>query len=248
MRKRIFEIIEVGKEGDIWSKVYDVFMMTVIIASLIPLIFKSNLLIFHIIDYITVSIFIIDYILRLVTADYKLCKGKISFIRYPFTFMAIIDLLSILPAFIALSSGFKVLKVLRLLRTVKVFRIFKGFRYSRNFTLIAKVVREQRDSLLAVCAVAVGYIIVIALILFNVEPETYDTFFDALYWATISLTTMGYGDIYAVSAIGKILTMISALFGIAVVALPAGLISAGFMAELGKQKDNANDDETSDRK
>lgn len=118
-----------------------------------------------------------------------------------------------------------------------MFRVFKGFRYSKNFTLISQVIQNQRDSLLAVCAVAIGYILIIALIMFNVEPETFDTFFDALYWSTISLTTMGYGDIYAVSAVGKIITMISALFGIAVVALPAGLISAGFMAELDKDKE-----------
>ncbi len=151
--------------------------------------------------------------------------------------MAIIDLLSILPTFLTvLWQGLKVLKVIRLIRTFKVFRIFKGFRYSKNFDMITRVIKKQKDSLLAVCVVAIGYILVIALIMFNIEPETFDTFFDALYWATISLTTMGYGDIYAVSAIGKVITMLSALFGIAVVALPAGLISAGFMSELEEQK------------
>ena len=239
MRKRIFEIIEIGEDGDIASKAYDFFMMAAIVISLVPLIFKTDTLIFRIIDNVTVGIFIIDYLLRLITADFKFNKGRKSFFLYPLSFMAIIDLLSILPTFLALSPGLKVLKVFRLVRTFKVFRIFKGFRYSKNFNMIARVIKNQRDSLMAVCAVAIGYILVIALIMFNVEPETFNTFFDAMYWATISLTTMGYGDIYAVSAIGKVITMLSALFGIAVVALPAGIISAGFMSELNNRK---NDD------
>lgn len=72
--------------------------------------------------------------------------------------------------------------------------------------------------------------------MFNVEPETYNNFFDAIYWATVSLTTVGYGDIYAVSVIGKVITMISSLFGIAIVALPAGIITAGYMEEIGQKE------------
>lgn len=243
MRKRVFEIIEVGKDGDIFSKVYDFFMMVTIVTSLVPLLFKFDSTLFQGIDYATAIIFIIDYVLRIWTADLKLGKGITSFIRYPFTLMAIIDLVSILPTFLTiLWHGLKVLKIFRLVRTFKVFRIFKSFRYSRNFDLIIAVVKKQKDSLLAVCAVAIGYILIVSLIMFNVEPDTFNSFFDAIYWATISLTTMGYGDIYAVSTIGKVITMISALFGIAVVALPAGLISAGFISELEKKKEE-NDEE-----
>lgn len=73
-----------------------------------------------------------------------------------------------------------------------------------------------------------------ALIMFNVEPDTFGNFFDAIYWATVSLTTVGYGDIYATSTLGKIITMISSIFGIAIVALPAGIITAGYMDEINK--------------
>ena len=71
-----------------------------------------------------------------------------------------------------------------------------------------------------------------ALLIFNVEPETFDTFFDAVNWATVSVTTMGYGDIYATTTIGQIITMISAIFGIAIIALPVGIITAGYMDEI----------------
>ena len=101
--------------------------------------------------------------------------------------------------------------------------------------IIAAVFRKQKRSLTAVGGLAVGYIFLSALVVFNIEPETFNSFFDALYWATVSLTTVGYGDIYTVSIIGKSITMISAILGVAIVALPAGIITAGYMSEIQKE-------------
>lgn len=234
MRKRIYEIIEVGTEKDIASRVYDVFMMLTIIVSIIPLWTHSTNQVFNIIDKISVVIFIIDYLLRFATADIKLNRGVLSFLLYPFSFMAIIDLISILPSLTVLANGYRLLKIFRLFRTLKVFRVFKAFRYSKNINMIMNVFRKQKDSLIVVCGFAIAYVVISALIIFNVEPETFTTMFDAVYWATISLTTVGYGDVYATSEIGKIITMISAVIGIAIVALPAGIIIAGYQDELEK--------------
>ena len=82
---------------------------------------------------------------------------------------------------------------------------------------------------------AIGYILVSALIIFNVEPESFDTFYDAIYGATVSLTTVAYGDIYPVTAVGRLVTMVSSVFGIAIIALPSGIITAGYLEELKKQ-------------
>ena len=103
--------------------------------------------------------------------------------------------------------------------------------------MIAKVFKKQKRSLMTVFVLAIGYIVVSALLVFNVEPETFNTFFDALYWSTISLTTVGYGDIFTVSVAGRVITMISSVVGVAIVALPAGIITAGYMTELQKQTD-----------
>lgn len=241
MRKRIFEIIEVGKENDTVSKAYDFFMMLTIIVSIIPLWTHSSNPIFIVIDRITVVIFIIDYLLRIFTADLKIQRGAISFLLYPFSVMAIIDLLSILPSLTTLANGYRLLKIFRLFRTFKVFRIFKAFRYSKNITMILNVFRKQKDSLLVVCGFAIAYVIISALVIFNAEPETFPTMYDAIYWATISLTTVGYGDVYATSEIGKFITMISAVLGIAIVALPAGIIIAGYQDELLEMKENKED-------
>ena len=227
MRKRIFEIIEVSEDNDKYSKIYDTFMMITICVSIFPLAFKNQTGVFNVIDKVSAFIFVVDYILRLVTADYKLEKGVISFAMYPFSFMAIVDLLSILPFVIIVNNSLKLLKI---------FRFFRTFRYSKNIQMFLNVFRKQRESLTVVCVLAVGYIFISALVIFNVEPETFNNFFDAIYWATVSLTTVGYGDIYAVSMAGKVITMISSVFGIAIVALPAGIITAGYMEELNKDK------------
>ena len=202
---------------------------------------------FFVADKVTVAIFIIDYILRWMTADYKFEKKSISsFLRYPISFMAIIDLISILPSLSFVNSGFKLLRVLRMIRAMRVFRVFKAMRYSRSFEIIGNVLRSSKDSLVAVCALAGGYILVSALVIFNVEPDSFNSFFDAIYWATVSLTTVGYGDIYPVSTLGRIITMVSSIFGIAIVALPAGIITAGYMNEISKPQETENLEKKSD--
>lgn len=97
--------------------------------------------------------------------------------------------------------------------------------------MILNVFKNQKDTLITIGGIAIGYILISALIILNIEPDTFNTYFDAVYWATVSLTTVGYGDIYPVTTIGKVITMISSIFGIAIVALPAGVITAGIMEE-----------------
>lgn len=238
MRKRIYEIIEVGKKGDKASRLYDIFMLGVIILSVVPLLVKNDGPELILLDRMCVAVFIVDYLLRLLTADFKLKDKKYPFLRYPFTLMAIIDLLSILPSILEIHEVLKVFRLLKmvpLLRGLLVFRAFKTLRYSRSVDIFLQVVKDTKDSLLVIVTLAIAYIFVSALVVFNVEPQTFDDFFDAVYWATVSLTTVGYGDIYPVTTIGRIVSMVSSLFGIAIVAMPAGVITAGYLEELQKR-------------
>jgi voltage-gated potassium channel len=222
----------VSKPGDRLSRIYDLGMMLAIVVSLVPLTSKRTTAVFDLIDHITVTIFVIDYALRLLTADKKIRRGVFSFVLYPLSPMAIIDLLSILPSFTPVSGGFRLLKIFRLFRTFRVFRVFKAFRYSKSIDIILGVIHAQKAPLLAVCSLAAGYVLIAALVIFNVEPDTFPTFFDAIYWATISLTTVGYGDIYPVTTVGRVVTMVSSFVGIAIVALPSGIITAGYMEQI----------------
>ena len=227
--------IEPTAEDSHANTMYSAAMMVIIVISLLPLAFKQTNAVFTAIEWICAVIFVGDYILRLWTADYKLHKGNLSFLLFPFTPMAVIDLLALLPVFVSVSGGLKVLKVFRLLRTFRVLRAFKVIRYSKNIIIICNVIRRQRTALYAVATLAIGYILVSALVIFNIEPDTFGSFFDAIYWATVSLTTVGYGDIFPTSAVGRLVAMISSFIGIAIVALPAGIITAGYMDEISEK-------------
>ena len=246
MRKRIYEIIEVDNDNDLWSKVYDFIMMVLIIVSIIPMISKKEYFTWVIADRICVTVFIVDYIMRWATADFKLKESKHPFLTYPFTLMAIVDLLSILPSLTRLNKALKAFRLTRLMRAMQVFRalrVFKTFRYSKNYAIVSKVIKDSWDSLVTVIMFVVAYIFVSALVVFNVEPDTFKSFFEALYWATISLATVGYGDITPVTPIGRFVTMISAIMGVAIIALPSGIITAGFMKELEEKEEEKKENQ-----
>ena len=238
VRRRVYEIIEVAREDDKASFWYDMLMLLTIVVSIMPLAFKKRYWIFQYTDEVTTTLFIVDYLLRLWTADFKLNdRSAAAFFRYPFTPWAIIDLVSILPTLAYLNVKLRMFRVFRLFRTLRVLRIFKALRYSKSMSIIMSVIRNSKEALGAVCMLAVMYILVSALVIFNVEGKSFDTFFEAVYWATVSLTTVGYGDIYPVTTAGRVITMVSSLFGIAIVALPAGIITAGYMEELVEMRD-----------
>lgn len=236
-RKEIYTIIEKDDGSNIWSHIYDVFMFCTIILSVVPLMFWDDYPVFRYIEIFTTIIFIIDYVLRWVTADYKLGKGTHSFVSYPYSFWAIVDLLSILPSFHVIGSNFKMLRTLRML---KILRLLKALRYSDQLFLFVDVLKKERKVLTAVLLFAAAYIFVTALVMFNFEPrinpntgqETFGSFFDAIYWSTVTLTTVGYGDLCPATNLGRLISMFSSLFGVAVIALPSGIITASYLDEL----------------
>lgn len=239
MRKRLFEIIETSQDKDTLSTIHDFIIFVTIIISIIPLMTKKSNYTFYVFDLTAAYIFIVDYILRFITADFKLKKGVRSFLLYPFTPFAIIDLLAILPSFILINASLKLLRILRIFKTIRLFKVVRysvTLKYSEDFEIIVNAIRKRSEILTAVFMFAIGYIALTALLMFNVEPGTFKSFFDAIYWSTTALTTIGYGDIYPVSDIGKIISMITSIFGIAMIALPSAIISASFIDELRESK------------
>lgn len=238
-KQRIYEIIEVDREDDKWSSVYDVFMLIVIALSIIPMALKNPAEYWVYIDRFCVAVFIIDYLLRFWTADLKFPESKHPYRDYPFSFLAVVDFLSILPSLTRLTNALKAFRLVRILKLMRLFqalRVFKAFRYSKNFDLILRVIKRMKGSLLTVTLLTITYIFTSALIVFNVEPDTFKDFFEALYWATISLATIGYGDITPVTGIGRFVAMISSILGLAIIALPSGILTAGFLEELDKER------------
>ena len=252
LREKIFSIIEpkYNNNDSLVSKVYDWVMLIAIFVAIIPLMYRDHNKLFLFFDIIPCGLFIIDYLLRWITADYRMPKrGVWAFIIYPFTFIAIIDLLSILPTFNFVKDAFKVTRVVRLM---KIIRVVKVIRYFEPLRIVVAVIKKQRVILGTVLGLAVFYVFVTALIMFNAEeqinPETGDylfhSFFDAFYWAACTLTTVGYGDIFPISSTGRVISIISAIVGIAIIALPSGIITAGYMEEVKdrreKEEENQN--------
>lgn len=245
-RQRLFEIIERDDyNADTASYLYDKFMVFCIIASLVPLAFRDKFIeqypVMLYLEWGTTFVFVIDYILRFITEDLRNKRENSleAFVRYPFTIYAIIDLLSIIPTLLEFNPAFKLARSLRLL---KLLRVFKIVRYSRSVRLMKRAWYNSKDTLGTVALLAVSYIITVALIMFNIESEDlFPNFFKALYWATVSLTTVGYGDVYSESTAGRILTMISSLVGVAIIALPSGIITAGYMKALDDEKNGKLD-------
>lgn len=222
------------------NRVYAIFSFIVVIASLIPLTIKDSPTWAVALEYATTGVFIFEYIARWLSASVTIKKDAASFLIYPFTPMAIIDLVTILPTFILLNQGFKALRIIRL---VLILRLFRFAKKSRSFYVISEVIKRERAILGVVCLIAIGYIFLTSLILFNVEPDTFDSFFDAIYWACVSLTTVGYGDLYPVSMAGRAIAMISSFVGIAIIALPAGIITGGYIDVMHEEKKSCiNDD------
>ena len=237
-RKKLFDILETDGATKL-SKLYDFFMLGVIIISIFPLAFRYSCPAFEVMDKVAVTIFIIDYVMRWMTADFKITNHKRwqAFVLYPFTPFAIIDLLSILPSFGLFNHT---LKLFRLARMLKILRVFRFVRYSRHFRILLQVLRKEKHILFTVFFIAVGYILITALIMFNLEDSSmFVNFFDALYWATTTLTTVGYGDIYPSTDIGRIISMFSSLFGVAIIALPSGVITASYLDELREERKNS---------
>lgn len=242
LQLKIYDLINTSSKKNIAGRVYDWYMLVMIIVSIVPLIFIEEYPIFRVIDIVTVIAFIIDYLLRWYSSPVSMKKGSLSYLLYPVTPMAIIDLLSILPGLNLINQSFKLLRLTRLL---KIFRLLKITRYSNKIMMFLIVLKKERHVLFGVLLLAVFYIFLTALVMFNAEPHinpqtgetTFSSFFDALYWATVTLTTVGYGDLTPVTDIGRVVSMISSLFGVAIIALPSGVITASYLEELREMKD-----------
>lgn len=226
MRSRLYEIISPGMKHDSVSRAYDILIMLAATLSIVPLMFQNptgmTKLVLERLETITVYLLFLDYILCWTVHDFKVKKhSPWAFLLYPLSPLVIFNLVSLLPSLGLLPAQFAMLRL---------FRLVKVLQYSKSCKHIVTVFKKEKRTLLSVLVIAIFYIFVSALVMYVAEPEeTFDSFFHALYWATTALTTVGYGDVFPLTDIGRFISMISSLFGIAVIALPAGIVTAGFI-------------------
>lgn len=253
IKRRAFEIVQSASDGDIASRIFDFFIISLIIINVVTVVaetFTLPAVVLKIIDYIeliSVIIFTFEYAVRVWTADY-LYNGISpvnSRIKYIFSFMAVIDLLAILPFYIPFIIPID-LRVLRVLRVIRLLRLFKINRYTKALSTIGNVFKKKATQLLSSTLVVFLLMIIASVLMYNIEnaaqPNQFENAFSALWWAIATLTTVGYGDIYPVTVAGKILSSVIAVLGIGLVAVPTGIISAGFMECIDEDKKIDNDE------
>lgn len=248
IKKRLFEIIQAANPNDKASRVFDISLMTLIIFNVFLVIADTFVLpetlkkISSTIETVSVIIFSIEYVLRIWTADLLFPDKKVwkARLKYVFSFLALIDLMAIVPFYLPFFIRVD-LRVLRILRIIRLLRVFKLNRYTNAITSVFVVFKNKKDELLSSVFVVVLLMIIASVLMFSIEneaqPQVFRNAFDALWWALATLTTVGYGDIYPVTFFGRILSSIIAILGIGLVAVPTGIISAGFMETVEKNKE-----------
>lgn len=254
IKNKIFKIIQPADDSNIPSKIFDLIIIILILINTVTIIASTFSLpssitnIFSIIEFISVVIFSIEYILRLWTSDllYPEQNAFTARIKAFFSPMAIVDLLAILPFYIPFLLPID-LRILRLLRLLRIFRLFKMNRYTSGLSSIGNVLKKKSDQLISSIFVVLLLMIISSVIMYYfenpVQPDTFSNAFSGLWWAIATFTTVGYGDIYPITAAGKIFSAIIALLGIGLVAVPTGIISAGFMENIDIDNDNQLSDD-----
>jgi len=249
IKKRIYEILEVASPDDKISKIFDIFIITLIFLNVIAIIFETvkSLSIefsdfFKAFEIFSVIIFSIEYVLRVwsSTANPKYKKPFIDRLRFMFSPLALVDLFAVLPFYLPMFIPFD-LRFIRAVRLLRIFRLLKIGRYSESMKLFGKILKAKKEELfITIFAVFILLIISSSLLYFienNAQPEAFSSIPSAMWWGVATLTTVGYGDIYPITTLGKLLGAVISLLGIGLFALPAGILSSGFVEEIKKSKE-----------
>jgi voltage-gated potassium channel len=193
----------------------------------------------HLFEYFSIIIFTVEYILRIWTAKYKYPTSKFPRLKYIFSFMGIVDLLAILPFYLPLLKNID-LRYLRILRLFRLVRIFKLNRYYDSLDLIRRVIKNEKEKLVITIFIVFILLLFASSIMYYIEnqiqPEQFTDIPTTVWWAVATLTTIGYGDVYPITPIGKLLGGVVAILGIGLIALPSGIISSGLISETSKNK------------
>lgn len=240
-KKRVFDIIQIGKRGDIQSRIFDIFIVVVIVLNILTLILETFTeleeykTLFRVIEAVTVMIFAIEYILRIWTAEYLYPRRskKAARLRFLVSYDGIVDLLTILPFFFL--SGFV---VFRLLRVVRIFHLFRINAKDDSFSVITKVLYEKKNQIFSSIFIILVLMLASSLCMYSVEqhaqPEVFKNALSGLWWTVATIFTVGYGDIYPITLLGKFLAVVITFLGVGVIAIPTGIISAGFVEQYTK--------------
>lgn len=247
VRSRTWEILETAKPGDVTAKFINYFMLGLIFLNVIAVIMGTVELLqsrwgyyFDLFEIFSVSIFSVEYICRIWSSveDKRYSSPVYGRIKYALRFMTVLDLVAILPFFLPFTTtDTRAIRVFRLLRLIRILRFG---RYYSTLNLFASVIKKKKEELVLTSVLMAMLLVVSACVMYYCEneaqPENFSSIPQSMWWAVATLTTVGYGDIYPVTSLGKIFSGIISILGIGMFALPTGILGAGFIEEIQKKK------------
>lgn len=247
-RRRIFEIVEIGAADDLLSRGYDFFGSLVVVLALAASVAATFdgaeercVVLLNTVEIVTSAFFAVDYVLRVWTARClypTLTPGKAT-VRYVSSVGGLIDLVSFLPTFLPVffPSG---MVAFRMFRVVRIFRLFRINAYYDSLHVITEVLRSKRQQLLSSVFIILTLMLASSLCMYSLEheaqPEVFRNAFSGIWWSVSTLLTVGYGDIYPITTAGKIFGIVITFLGVGMVAIPTGIISAGFVDQYSRIK------------
>lgn len=246
-RSKVYNIIREDDHNKISGTIFDSIIIAFIVINILFIILDTFRLpawyqaISSVVELLADLVFTVEYILRIWTAPlaYPHQRPVVARLKYMVSGMAIIDICSILPFYIPLllPAG---LGALRGLRIIRLLRVFKISRYNDALSVIGRVFRKKAHQLFSSTLIVFMLMLIASMVMYDIEneaqPEKFDNVFSAFWWAVATVTTVGYGDLYPITTIGKVLGGIIAFLGIGLVAIPTGIISAGFVEESHKME------------
>ena len=250
MKERVHHLLAVSTDGDPHSRAVDLGILGLIFLNILALtletvepVYSLSPAAFHWFERISLIIFSIEYVLRMwsCTADPKYPRPILGRLRFFMTPLALIDLLAILPLYLPLMG--MDMRFIRIVRMLRFFRLAKLFRYSSALRLLGRVVVGKRGELTSIFFVLLTLLVISASLMYFAEhddqPDKFSSIPQTMWWGVITLTTVGYGDYYPVTAMGKMIAACIAVLGIGMFALPAGILGAGFVDELQSRHEHA---------
>ena len=244
LKERVYHFIEPDVEP---GRTLDVAIIVLILLNIVALILETvepiynlNRAAFELFEDFSLTVFAVEYLVRLwvITANPRFSHPVTGRIRFALTPMAIIDLIAILPLFLppmSMDSRF-----VRVIRVIRIFRVLKLVRYFRALRLLGHVIADRKEELVSIFLVLLILLALSSSLMYFVEhedqPEVFTSIPATMWWSIVTLTTVGYGDTYPVTALGQTIAAIIAILGIGMFALPAGLLGAGFVDALAAQR------------
>ena len=245
IRHRIYDLLEPTEGDDLWGRRVDVFLMMLILLNVIEVILSTVEVIhsaiprvFLVFDWFSVVVFSFEYGLRVWSAvenpRYRApVLGRLRFMCSP---LALVDLVAILPWLLPITGAD--LRSVRAIRLLRMLRVFKFSRYSRGVHVMLEVIRARKEELVAALGMLVTLLIVASTVVYfaerHTQPEVFSSIPASMWWGISTLTTVGYGDIYPVTVLGQIFGAVVSVGGLLLVALPTGILGAGFVEEFEK--------------